>query len=276
MSQVDNQEHLLTRQYKSADNLKARIALHERFGKNKVHFHDWLYDHLTMPDRANILEVGTGSAAFWKRNAERIPQGWTLTLSDLSEGMLGEAKGVFKSLGREASFLTLDVQAIPFEANSFDMVMANHMLYHVPDIPKALAEIRRVLKPSGRFYGATNGEGHMLELGTVLSGFVSELDLSKQEIPHTRTFSLENGAALLEEEFETVKLHRPEKDDLVVTEAEPLLAYILSMISWYEAADNLGADKLELAIRNLKTQLEARINVKPIRIRRVAGLFEAY
>ena len=58
----------------------------------------------------------------------------------------------------------MDAQDIPFEDDTFGCVVANHMLYHVPDLDKGLAEIRRVLKPGGKLYAATNGEAHMLEL----------------------------------------------------------------------------------------------------------------
>lgn len=49
----------------------------------------------------------------------------------------------------------IDIQNIPYEDNSFDLVIANMMLYHVPDLPRALAEVGRVLKPEGKLYTAT-------------------------------------------------------------------------------------------------------------------------
>ena len=50
------------------------------------------------------------------------------------------------------SFEKIDIQSIPFEDNSFDMIIANHMLFHVPDLNKALLEVKRVLKERGYFY----------------------------------------------------------------------------------------------------------------------------
>ena len=46
-----------------------------------------------------------------------------------------------------ADYAVLDLQALPFPEACFDAVIANHMLYHVPDRPRALAEVQRVLKP---------------------------------------------------------------------------------------------------------------------------------
>ena len=98
------------------------------------------------------------------------------------------------------------------------------MLYHVPDMQLAFAEIRRVLKPGGLLLAATNGLDHMQEVK----------DLVRQADPQTSfsgadlSFRLENGAELLAPFFSSVQLHRYD-DSLRITEAEPLTAYILSM-----------------------------------------------
>lgn len=65
-------------------------------------------------------------------------------------------------------YAVADAQALPFADATFDAVIANHMLYHIPDLPRALAEIRRVLKPAGRFYASTIGREHMHELDELI------------------------------------------------------------------------------------------------------------
>jgi len=62
------------------------------------------------------------------------------------------------------TFAVVDAQAIPYPDAHFDAIIANHMLYHVPDRPKALAEIRRALKPGGHFYASTLGANHLREM----------------------------------------------------------------------------------------------------------------
>ena len=47
--------------------------------------------------------------------------------------------------------------------NTFEIVIANSMLYHVPEIDKALSEVRRVLKKDGVFYAATSGENGIMD-----------------------------------------------------------------------------------------------------------------
>jgi SAM-dependent methyltransferase len=137
--------------------------------------------------------------------------------------MIQEARHALEELEEWFRFLVLDAQVLPFDEGFFDTVIANHMLYHVLDLGRALSEVRRVLKPGGRFYAATNGEGHLREMGDLVRVFDPGIDFGPEEY----SFGLENGAAQLEQWFEDVELYRYE-DSLVVTEADPLVAYVLS------------------------------------------------
>src|SRR5215210_5060005 len=100
----------------------------------------------------------------WRENGERIPAGWTVALADLSVGMLEEARRQLRAPPRRFGLVNLDAQALPFALASVDAVIANHMLYHVPDRQRAYAEIRRALRPGGHLYAATNGGNSMREL----------------------------------------------------------------------------------------------------------------
>lgn len=103
---------------------------------------------------------------------------------------------------------------------------ANHMLYHVPDVPKAIAEFARVLKPRGRLVASTNGSGHMRQLGALLS----------LRDPFVITgFDLDDGASKLETHFEGIVRERYD-DALEVTEPQPILDYIRSMASYWHGA----------------------------------------
>ena len=275
-----NQEYLRTEQYKDASNLEARKRLHQRFSTNTYPWHRWVFDHFELPVQARVLELGCGPAWLWVENADRIPQTWEVTLSDFSEGMLAEAKRNVQGLNGSFSFRQLDAQDVPFDDASFDAVIANHMLYHVPDIPKALAEIRRVLKPGGRLYTATNGAGHLQELGTLQARLLGRESGRDYDISGSRRFGLQNGAAHLEPFFPDVSLHRFE-GDLEVTEAEPLVAYILSMNALRDLMDDLGAtdvdetafeEKVEALREYLRERLEAEGS---IHIGKETGLFEA-
>ena len=227
MAKIDyvNDPAYTKRQYENADNLNVRIRLHEQFSTNKHGLQPWLFDQLAIAPGMRVLELGCGPGNLWLENLERVPEDVEIVLSDFSEGMLGKAQEALKEIAPCFSFEVIDAQEIPYANDSFDMVLANHMLYHVPDRPKAFAEIRRVLKPGGRFYASAGGKAHMQELHVLMGRFdTSLLSWGKSA---AAAFCLENGAEQLSAFFDQVTMRRYE-DDLFVTDADMLLAYILS------------------------------------------------
>jgi len=150
MSNRSNPEYLRNDQYRDAGNLNSRINLHYHFSTNPADWFRWVFDHFNLPARASVLEIGCGPARLWVGNLDRFPSAWQIFLSDFSLGMLLAARSNLVQHTFPFNYSALDAQAIPFPPATFDLVVANHMLYHVPDIQQALKEIRRVLKPGGR------------------------------------------------------------------------------------------------------------------------------
>lgn len=215
----------LAGQYQNAANLNARITLHSRFSENKTGWFAWVFEQLALPEKSPILELGCGSGELWQSNRESIPPGWELVLSDLSAGMAVEAKQSL--LQRKLAFqvLMIDAQAIPFSDKHFEAVIANHMLYHVPDRPGALGEIHRVVREGGSMYAATIGERHLVEVHELVEQF--DPQKVREYIWGVSGFTLENGAEQLSAWFPAIQVVRyPNR--LLVTEAEPLADYILS------------------------------------------------
>lgn len=224
---VINSDKKLLEQYENASNLRARINIHERFSVNKYGWMRWCFENLNLPNKCKILELGCGDASLWKKNKDNLPKELDITLSDFSKGMLNDAK---INLGKESEnfkFQIIDAEDIPCGDCSFDVVIANHMLYHVENIGKALSEIYRVLKPGGYFYSSTVGENHMIEIRDIMVKFKSEtMDIRSSDI--TSRFKLENGVEKLEKLFDNIEMKRY-KDNLIVTEATPIIDYIFSM-----------------------------------------------
>lgn len=213
---------ILKEQYQDGANLGARIRLHTRFSTNRYGMFRWIFDRFDLSADARVLELGTGTAAMWRQNAARIPAGWRIVLSDLSGGILREARENLASSGRPFSALQLDAQAIAFRDGSFDLAIANHMLYHVPDVPLALSEISRVLKPGGACYAATFSRKNMKEMSEITARFFGAP--MGQPADH---FGLENGYKMMGAAFAKVELVRY-PDSLVVTESQPLVDYVKS------------------------------------------------
>lgn len=222
-------------QYKDSSNLNARAALHRRFATAEVAWHPWVFQHLELRPGEAVLECGAGPGWLWRENLDRIPGGCQITLTDLSAGMVSEAAEALKTAVTDFRFQTASIEALPFEDDRFDVVVANHMLYHVADRPAALAEVKRVLKKNGRFYAATNGADHMRELNEIgralFPDALTALQYSRLQRGDSMSlsFRLENGHGQLEPFFSQVDLLLYQ-DSLRVTEAEPLVKYALSVI----------------------------------------------
>jgi SAM-dependent methyltransferase len=131
------------------------------------------------------------------------------------------------------AYLIHHAQALPYPSSTFDAVVANHMLYHVPDKPRALSEIRRVLVPGGRFCAATNGKDHMRELRELSRKVKPEAERQIGSV--TASFTLENGAHLLWPWFPRLTCVRQE-NALRVAEVGPVLAYLASTQAMSEKA----------------------------------------
>ena len=264
MSRFSDPNYLLTEQYPDATNLNARIALHQRFSTNPYGWHRWVFDQFNLAPDSRILELGAGPGYLWRENLDRVPAGWDITLSDFSPGMVAEAKRALAGSGRPFRLEVIDAQSVPFNDASFDAVIANHMLFHVPDRPKALSEIRRVLRPGGRFYAATAGERHLREIGELLRRF-DPADAAGGTFP--QSFTLENGGAQLAPWFSDVKVFRYD-DALVVTEVEPLVAFVASSSRF-----PLTGERRATFARFVAQEMAAQGG--RLAIRKDTGLFEA-
>lgn len=264
MSRLTDQHYLKSDQYKDSGNLDARVVIHQRFSLNPYGWFRWVFDALLrLPEDARILELGCGHGLLWKENADRIPAGWSITLSDLSPGMLDAAWRNLVVTGRAFQFKEIDAQSIPFEDETFDAVIANHMLYHVPDRAKAILEIERILKPGGRFLATTVGQNHMHEIVDWFRRIHVDNVWESFVIP----FTLENGLEQLKPYFSQVASSRYE-DHLHVTEIQPLMDYILSGIRVKELPEN--------KLAGLRSDLENELKEKGrIFITKDSGLFEA-
>lgn len=215
----------LLKQYSDSKNFMARVELNRKFGTNPYKWTLWLFDQMQFKKDDRILELGCGNAILWKSNLQKIPEDAHILLSDFSKGMLDDARGILGDAAERFEYDVIDAELIPYPDDSFDIIIANLMLYHIPDRKKAISEISRVLKSDGTFYATTFGLNYMKELSDLVSNYDKKINCSLE--PFARAFGLENGEKQLSEHFEDIKLMKY-RDGLEVTEAEPLLNYVLS------------------------------------------------
>jgi SAM-dependent methyltransferase len=223
--------YLREKQYKDPTNLNARISLHARFAKADEPWYPWLAGRVTWPADGDVLEVGCGPGLLWASIAPLLPR-LSLTLTDLSEGMIEAARNLiapidsFELVATEAC----DAQELPFPDASFDVVVANHMLYHVPDPIRAVAEFARVLRPEGVLLAATNGPNHLdviIEISRQVFGFSSSDFVD-------RRFGRSSGEAILARSFGDVAWHH-HPSTLVCDDPDAVVAFFGSSPTGQEA-----------------------------------------
>ena len=249
LSKGTDQEYLLTEQYQDANNLNARAQLHLQFNTNPYKWTRWLFDQFDLPDQARILEIGCGPGFLWQDNLDRIPTEWKITLSDFSPGMTTQAQKNLTKISSQLTFENFDAQTIPLGEAQFEAVIANHMIYHIPDKTLAYAEFNRVLKPGGHFYAATNGAAHLQEIRDLLTTVCPD-DPSIAKHVMSDPFTLEIGINELVNWFSNVRLYLYDSH-LRVTEIEPLVAYIHS-------ARSLTEGQTEHLSQLIKTEIAAK------------------
>ena len=229
------------RQYRTQKNLDVRIRVHELYSEPKVDFQSWVLDHVPWQGDETVLDVGCGSGSYAEPVRQRAAH---YVAGDLSLGMLqglpwpGPAR------------VNLDAQRLPLASAVADAVLANHMLYHVPDQEAALAEFARVLRPHGRLLAVTNSAHNMPELRTLCLQAEKTLGLKQSlEVRPQLSFTLENGAGLLRRHFAHVERHDLPAA-LVFPEPQPVIDYVGTIrerleellpagITWHDVAATL-------------------------------------
>ena len=246
-------------QYCTSDKLSIRITLHSKYSVNKQGFGNWIYSHYRIREGMSVLELGCGTGEMWCGKDDIVRRCSRLILSDFSEGMLETAKENLRDFP-EIEYRCIDIQNIPFPDKTFDVVIANMMLYHVPDLAKGLMEVQRVLKDSGTFYCATYGENGMME----------HVDLMFDEFPvsgaRNYSFTLQNGKKILEDHFSKVQMLQYE-DALEVTDVEDMIDYIYSLPSWSDIQD--------LPRDTIRSTLERNMHDGILRLPKDYGMFIA-
>jgi SAM-dependent methyltransferase len=210
-------------QYADDRNLRAR----QRLWRYQDPYFDvvaWVLDLAGLSPGLRVLDAGCGNGEYLRALARRPVH---VAGCDLSMGMLRTAAC--------PALLNADVAALPVRDGAFDVVLALHMLYHVPDREAALGELRRVLVPGGACIAVTNGARHIRSLRALVERAVRTTAPGWRMHPATHAFTAENAAAQLAVAFDSVRCVRPASEPPVVISDAALAAdYVASLASHYQ------------------------------------------
>jgi len=186
-------------QYATTEKLDIRLEAHQRYSERQDDFLDWVLDHLDPRPGDAVVDIGCGRGSY---HIPLVQRGARVILAlDTSAGMLSTSQQQANAHHLPVVAIEADAERIPAPDASYDLGMANHVLFHVGDVAAALRELRRVLKPGGRAVLSTAGANSSARLeslhreaaerlgykptGRVIDRFnMDHLDLVRSVFPH--------------------------------------------------------------------------------------------
>src|SRR5450432_3243064 len=221
-----DRENLTQRAYATDEMLTIRQRTHELYSFPKMKFKEWVLDRITWRGDEHDLDIGAGQGSYFSLTRRRTPNG-QLVAVDLSLGMARKAL----SHPDAEQVLNLDAQTLPFSDGEFDVILANHMLYHVPDLDATLVEFHRVLAPGGCVIAATNSQFNLPEFEQLIRRAYGLLGAIGPDVepmyPTEHNFTLEDGAMRMARHFFAVaRFDLP--GAFIFPSTQPVLDYINS------------------------------------------------
>ncbi|MFW6075771.1 MAG: class I SAM-dependent methyltransferase [Chloroflexota bacterium] len=212
-------------QYESSEPLKVRIETHRKYEERSIDLDRECRDRLELAGPESVLDIGCGPGDFLKYLREAGHQG-DLTGVDNSKAMIAELLETTADCKPGIEGIVADASDLPVQDQAVDRVTARHMLYHVSDVSKALAEFQRILKPGGILLLTTNSRDSLSRIHALLGEMLFSHDFEPDPLPDA-AFVIENAPEILAEaglEAEETVL----ENALVFTDHEPIVAYCAS------------------------------------------------
>ena len=245
-------------QYEDPLNLQSRVNVYaflypEHPLPKGTTFEDWVLDHLDWTGEESALDIGCGPGGFLSPISLRAGR---VMGFDLSLGMLARAR---KGTPDGAHLAAADIQALPLVSGSVDVAVAAFMLYHVPQLDRALHELSRVLRSGGMILAATNGPGDKAEIREAWQEAGRRVIGRTFNVPHwSDTFNLDNGATVLGETFDVVAVDRT-RGTFKFPDPGPVMAWVQSLRPGLEGGieDATWADVMDELRRVVAREIEA-------------------
>jgi ubiquinone/menaquinone biosynthesis C-methylase UbiE len=267
LRELGNAIELSENQYATSNKYESRIYINTKFKTNPKSKFKWIFEHFPKNDNLKVLELGCGTGLFWLANRNEIPNSWSITLSDYSEGMLEGTRNTLSKINRDFKYEVVNAEDINYPDKHFDIILANNMLYHIENRSIAISHIFRILKDDGVFITSTVGKNDMLELNQYLYDFLESRNKSFKfrELP----FSLDNGLGQLLAYFPKVTISRYE-DMLKIDKVEPIIDYYRSFNGMYNDLVVLYEEDIDAFRIFLQNIIDSK---KAISVTKDSGIF---
>ncbi len=204
--------------------LETRIEAHRRYSEHSLDFFAWVVDQIPWRGGEIVLDVGCGNGVYFSytiRHAHRV------VALDRDASMLAASRS--RHVER-VHLLQGEATALPVPPATFDVVFANHVLFFVEDIDRALDEAHRVLKAGGIFVTTTNTAQSQQALYALHAQVLHRLGRLAAPPVHSR-FPLEEGAKRVQARFGQVEVHRHENAFLFPTVDAAMRYYLSGLIN---------------------------------------------
>ena len=248
-----DQAEAIRRYYETDRNLRILEETQAKYSVPRIDFVRWTLDAIDWDGDEVILDIGAGRGSHYARLIQEQP--------DITYFALDLSLNLLRSHPCAAERLALgDAMRLPYNSDSFDIVMANHVLYHLADIETGLTEIKRVLKPDGRLLAATDSLQNIPQLQMLIhraNVFLSDngVKVKPPTLP-CDPFALENGTRILARHFYAVVRHDL-PFQLVFDDIEPAMEYLESMRDLRQDGlpDDVDWEHMMMVVRRDMTQL---------------------
>lgn len=223
---MTDEKDIAKRHYATDEHLKTRQATHDKYTVPNINFAEWALQCIEWRGDESVLDFGCGNGLYYQKLQSKQPNVRYIGM-DYNAAMLAKHPAHRDSLVRG------DGMRLPFADAQFDVVMANHVMFYMEDIEKAIGEIRRVLKPEGVLMTATNSVQTMPEMQVLMRRAIVLLTRNgttavRSPANTSDAFALENGTRYLARHFFAVVRHDL-PSALVFPDTEPAMAYLESM-----------------------------------------------
>lgn len=237
--------------YSDSTQFRKRKRFNAIFLKPKLDIKKEIIEALRLNGSEKILDVGCGFGDLLAK-IKKAGHRSSLAGVDLSNGMIAEARQ-----NKGINFKVTNAEHLPFPASSFDVVICKHVLYHVNNIPKAICEIRRVLKPGGLFAIVLNsqarGAGEKIEgLKKIMGKAMKNRNvlLNNLRINTENYHSYLKGFTVLKE----IKFFTHSK----LKDAKPVIEYMDSFREFWQPIPSQEAWKKALKVATMAVSSEIR------------------